>query len=101
MEHVGTGICPPEASVQATQFGFWHDDVRCAMAARSAAVSVSISISLTTNFFSLVDFCFSTTEPGSGVAQLPHALFRIKKSTLEMPQPEGAIFSLVVQNLNT
>ena len=76
------------------------------MAARSAAVSVGISISLTKLFFlrGLLLFDYRRDLAVAyqvDLAQLPHALFRIKKSTLEMPQPEGAIFSLVVQNLNT
>ena len=38
-----------------------------------------------TNFFFSVYFHVLTTESGSGGPQLPHALFRIEKYTLEVP----------------
>ena len=54
-----------------------------------------------TAFFSSVDFLLLTEENGSCVTQLPHAPFKIEKSTQEVPQLEGAIFSLVVQEADT
>ena len=54
-----------------------------------------------TAFFLRMAFWLLTEENGSCAAQLPHAPFKIKKATLEVPQLEYAIFSLVVQESDT